>query len=173
MLLYFDDLDDFIEKNLFILDGYKDRVLSLQEINESLISFRTNSVMKILTIFSVALLPLTLLSGIYGMNIDLPFAHDPTIIWTLFLLLLGVIGGYCYIEKKRLDLNYEQLDIITIGAAVKDFTLYPNEGKIFNTPQNLTAQKMLAFEYGAKINLRMPILTWAAERPMPLSPWPV
>ncbi|MDX9893074.1 MAG: magnesium transporter CorA family protein [Patescibacteria group bacterium] len=100
MLLYFDDLDDFIEKNLFILDGYKDRVLSLQEINESLISFRTNSVMKILTIFSVALLPLTLLSGIYGMNIDLPFAHDPTIIWTLFLLLLGVIGGILIYLKK-------------------------------------------------------------------------
>ncbi|MDX9893073.1 MAG: carbohydrate kinase family protein [Patescibacteria group bacterium] len=47
-----------------------------------------------------------------------------------------------------------KLDIVTIGAAVKDYTLYTSEGKIFNTPQNLTAQKMLAFEYGAKINVQ-------------------
>jgi len=43
-------------------------------------------------------------------------------------------------------------DVVTIGGAVKDFTIYTNKGKIFNTPDTLTTQKMLAFEYGAKIN---------------------
>lgn len=45
-----------------------------------------------------------------------------------------------------------KFDVITIGGAVRDITLYTNQGKIFATPEDLTAQKMLAFEFGAKIN---------------------
>jgi len=47
-----------------------------------------------------------------------------------------------------------KFDVITIGGAVKDITFYSDEGKIFSTPQNLTVQKMLAFEYGAKIDIK-------------------
>jgi len=101
MSIYFDDIDDFIEKNWFTLESYKDRVLTLQEINESLISYRTNKVMRILTIFSVALLPLTLLSGIYGMNVSLPFASKPNIIWLLFGFLALIIIGIFLILKKK------------------------------------------------------------------------
>jgi len=101
MSIYFDDIDDFIEKNWFTLESYKDRVLTLQEINESLISYRTNKVMRILTIFSVALLPLTLLSGIYGMNVSLPFANKPDIIWLLFGFLALIIIGIFLILKKK------------------------------------------------------------------------
>ena len=42
-------------------------------------------------------------------------------------------------------------DITTIGGAVKDTTFYTDKGRVFATPNNLTAQRMLAFEYGAKI----------------------
>src|SRR3989344_552092 len=47
----------------------------------------------------------------------------------------------------------KKFDVISIGGAVRDITFYTNRGKIFSTPDNLTAQKMLAFEYGAKINV--------------------
>lgn len=101
MLVYFDDLDDFVEKNWFILERYQDRILSLHEINESLISYRTNKIMKILTIFSVALLPLTLLSGIYGMNISLPFANNPNIVGSFFgILSLIIIGLFLFLKKN-------------------------------------------------------------------------
>ena len=42
-------------------------------------------------------------------------------------------------------------DVVTIGGAVRDITFYTTQGKVFATPDDLTAQKMLAFEYGAKI----------------------
>ncbi len=101
MLVYFDDLDDLIEKNIYILESYRDRILSLYEINESLMSYRTNSVMRILTVFSVGLLPLTLLSGIYGMNVDLPLTGHPVFIWLLFGgLALIIIGVLLYLKKK-------------------------------------------------------------------------
>ena len=101
ILVYFDDLDDFVEKNWFILDGYKDRVRSLYEINESLISYQTNRVMKILMIFSVALLPLTLLSGVYGMNIELPFMGRPHVIWIFFGIMVLAISIIMFILKRK------------------------------------------------------------------------
>lgn len=45
-----------------------------------------------------------------------------------------------------------KFDIVTIGSAVKDVTFYTDQGRVILTPQNLTSQKMLAFEYGAKIS---------------------
>jgi len=99
--IYFDDLDDYIEKNWFIVEGHKERVITLQEINESLISFRTNQAMKVLTIFSVGLLPLTLLSGIYGMNIELPFEDRPHFVWGVFVAVAFLIGMvFFYLRKK-------------------------------------------------------------------------
>ena len=43
-----------------------------------------------------------------------------------------------------------KFNVVTIGSAVKDIIFYTTGGKIILTPHNLTAQKMLAFEYGAK-----------------------
>ncbi len=42
-------------------------------------------------------------------------------------------------------------DIITIGGATRDITFVTDKGKIIETPENLTEQSLLAFEYGAKI----------------------
>lgn len=44
-------------------------------------------------------------------------------------------------------------DIITIGGASRDITFITDKGKVVETPENLTEQKLLAFEYGAKINI--------------------
>lgn len=99
--VYFDDLDDFVEKNWFILEGYKDRILSLHEINESLVSYRTNNVMKILTVFSATFLPLTLLAGVYGMNVELPFNNPPNLIWFLFVILIITLIIIILIFKKK------------------------------------------------------------------------
>ncbi|PIR74641.1 MAG: hypothetical protein COU35_01415, partial [Candidatus Magasanikbacteria bacterium CG10_big_fil_rev_8_21_14_0_10_47_10] len=76
--VYFDDINDTLMRIQSITESHIDVMNSLHNVSESLISQRTNDVIKVLTIFSVALLPLTLLSGIYGMNIDnLPYGHDP------------------------------------------------------------------------------------------------
>lgn len=41
--------------------------------------------------------------------------------------------------------------ITTIGGATRDLTFLTNQGKVIETPENLTEQALLAFEYGAKI----------------------
>jgi len=73
--VYFDDTVDKIEKMWNNLENLQELVASLQETNESIISHNTNNIIKILTIFSVIMLPLTFITGFYGMNIDtLPYA---------------------------------------------------------------------------------------------------
>lgn len=42
-------------------------------------------------------------------------------------------------------------NITTIGGATRDITFVTDKGKVIETPENLTEQKLLAFEYGAKI----------------------
>ncbi len=45
-------------------------------------------------------------------------------------------------------------NIITIGGAVRDITFLTDEGRVIETPENLTEQVLLGFEYGAKIKSR-------------------
>ncbi|MBI3290650.1 carbohydrate kinase family protein [Candidatus Falkowbacteria bacterium] len=52
-----------------------------------------------------------------------------------------------------------KFDIVTIGGVVKDHTLFINEARIIPTPQNLTAQKLIAFEYGEKFRTKEAYLT--------------
>ena len=70
--LYFDDIVDAAERIWDILDNYKEVVEALEDTNESVISHRQNDVLRVLTVFCVILLPLTLITGIFGMNVALP-----------------------------------------------------------------------------------------------------
>lgn len=85
--VYFDDVLDKVEKIWSNLENLKELIESLQDTNESIISHTTNNVIKTLTIFSVVMLPLNLLAGMYGMNVHLPFSNDP---FTFFYLAGGM-----------------------------------------------------------------------------------
>ena len=100
--LYFDDVNDYLSKLWAIIGNYKDTVDGLQVTVESLINQKTNKVIGALTVISVSLLPLTLLSGIYGMNItNLPFSKDPIWIWGMFFCMAAFIVLFIIIMKKR------------------------------------------------------------------------
>lgn len=73
LVIYFDDIVDQIEKIWSILETQKEVIESLEDTNESLLSHNINSTMKTLTVFSVIMLPLTFLTGLFGMNVKLPF----------------------------------------------------------------------------------------------------
>jgi magnesium transporter len=51
---------------------FQDRVTGIFEVNLSSVSFRLNQVMKLLTVMSTIFLPLTVLTGMWGMNVPLP-----------------------------------------------------------------------------------------------------
>jgi len=47
----------------------------------------------------------------------------------------------------------KHVDVVTVGSAIKDVMFYTNEGELITNKKNVTAQKLLAFEYGAKIEI--------------------
>src|SRR5215212_6488832 len=70
--LYFDDVVDAAERIWDILDNYKEVVEALEDTNESLIAHRQNDVLRVLTVFASIVLPLTLVTGVFGMNVEFP-----------------------------------------------------------------------------------------------------
>jgi magnesium transporter len=91
--LYFGDLVDASERIWDILDNYKEVVEALEDTNESVISHNQNNVLRILTVFSVVLLPLTLISGIFGMNVHFPGYGSVEAFWVIVGLMVATIAG--------------------------------------------------------------------------------
>ncbi len=97
--LYLDDVVDQIEGLWNILSNQKEVIESLEDTNESLLSHNINNTMRTLTVFSVIMLPLTFLTGLFGMNVGLPFAdaltiqeHFWNIIGAMLVLSLTMVG---------------------------------------------------------------------------------
>ena len=84
--IYFDDISDAAERIWDILENYREVIEGLEDSNESVLSHRLNDSIRILTAVSVILLPLTLVSGIFGMNVKVPGEGDLTAFWI-------VLGG--------------------------------------------------------------------------------
>jgi magnesium transporter len=98
--LYFDDIVDATERIWDILDNYKEVVEALEDTNESVISHRQNDVLRILTVFSVVLLPLTVITGFFGMNLRFPGYDTVWAFWVVFagmvVALLGILSFFRY-----------------------------------------------------------------------------
>jgi magnesium transporter len=96
--LYFDDINDAVERIWDQLDNYKEVVEALESTNESVISHRQNNVLRLLTLISVTMLPLTLITGVFGMNVIYPGEATRVAFWVilgaLVATLLGMIGFF-------------------------------------------------------------------------------
>lgn len=100
--IYFEDITDYLNNLWSVVNSYKDTIDGLHVTVESLLNRRVNKVISALTVISVALLPLNLLSGIYGMNIDgLPFANNPAWVWGMFGGLATIIIALIFIMKRQ------------------------------------------------------------------------
>jgi len=96
--LYFDDIVDAAERVWDLLDNYKEVIEGLESTNESFISHRQNDVLRLLTIISVTLLPLTLIASIFGMNVLFPGEGTSAAFWVIagamIATLLAMLGFF-------------------------------------------------------------------------------
>jgi len=100
--LYFDDIVDAAERIWDLLDNYKEVVEALEDTNESVISHRQNDVLRILTVVSVVLLPLTLITGIFGMNVHFPGFDTAGAFWAIVGFMLGLAASLiAFFRYKR------------------------------------------------------------------------
>ncbi len=91
--LYFDDINDAGERIWDQLDNYKEVVEGLESTNESVLSHRQNDVLRLLTIISVTMLPLTVITGIFGMNVFFPGEGSKEAFWIVAAVLVAAIAG--------------------------------------------------------------------------------
>jgi magnesium transporter len=91
--VYFDDIVDAAERIWDLLDNFKEVVEALEDTNESVISHKQNDVLRILTIFSVTMLPLTVITGIFGMNVLFPGEGSRTAFWVILAALVATVAG--------------------------------------------------------------------------------
>ncbi|MDZ4672065.1 MAG: magnesium transporter CorA family protein [Phototrophicales bacterium] len=89
---YFGDIVDHIEKARDMIDEDAEIIVSFADTVNTLANHRVNEVIRVLTVISVIMLPLTLISSIYGMNIGLPFENHPSafIIVSAFMFATAV-----------------------------------------------------------------------------------
>jgi hypothetical protein len=84
---YYLDLIDHLDSILDTANTYRDLANSLMETYYSIISSRTSEIITILTIISIIMMPLTVITGFFGMNVKLP-SHSP---YTMWYILFGMI----------------------------------------------------------------------------------
>ena len=100
--IYFDDLKDTFDGMWVVADNLKNILDCLFDVNEAFLSHKTNEIIRILTIISVILMPPTLISSYYGMNIDrLPFAHSIELVSLIILFSLLVAFVLIIVLDKR------------------------------------------------------------------------
>jgi len=99
--VYFGDIADHLRKIRDTLDDHKEVVEGLSDTNNTLTSFRTNEVIRVLTIIATIMLPLTLVASILGMNIYPMPVDSPAAFAGILVAMVCIIGGMLVFFRSR------------------------------------------------------------------------
>lgn len=104
---HFQQSKERMDRSLFYAEDVYENVQSLlnlhmaiesQKTNEA--SFRTNEIMRVLTVLTIVFLPLNFVAGVFGMNFqNLPLLSNPAGFWLSVLIMMTVtlvLGFYLY-----------------------------------------------------------------------------
>nr|AAP58616.1 putative magnesium and cobalt transport protein [uncultured Acidobacteriota bacterium] len=102
MLPFYRDVHDHIVRVTDLAESYRDLISGTLEAYLSVVSNRMNEIMKVLTIFSAIMLPLTFIAGVYGMNFDnMPELHSRYGYYTVWIIMSVVAVGMLGLFWKR------------------------------------------------------------------------
>jgi magnesium transporter len=101
--IYLRDVYDHTIQVVDTLETFRDMISGMLDIYLSSISNRMNEVMKVLTIIATIFIPLTLITGIYGMNFkympELEWPWGYLMVWLALLVIAAVM--LVYFRKKK------------------------------------------------------------------------
>jgi magnesium transporter len=99
--IYFDDINDASERVWDMLENFKEVVEGLEATNESVLSHNLNDVLRVLTAFSVIVLPLTLIASVMGMNTRVPGGGSIHGFWIVLGVMVIVLATMITWFRKR------------------------------------------------------------------------
>jgi magnesium transporter len=88
------DVHDHTIQTMDTIESYRDILSGMQDLYLSIISNRMNEIMKVLTIIATIFIPISFITGVYGMN----FSHMPELTWRwgyafVWLVIISVVIG--------------------------------------------------------------------------------
>jgi len=112
ILPFYRDIHDHIGRVTDLAENYRDLISGALEAYLSVVSNRMNEIMKVLTIFSAIMLPLTFIAGVYGMNFEympeLSKKYGYFVVWGIMIFVaVGMLGlfwlrGWIGSGKKKI-----------------------------------------------------------------------
>lgn len=95
---YLRDTTDHVMQVVDVIENYRELAGSFVDVYLSMVSNRTNEVMRLLAVISTIFIPLTFLAGVYGMNFDTREpANMPELAWRygylIFWIICFAVGG--------------------------------------------------------------------------------
>jgi magnesium transporter len=99
----FERVADYQTQILESLEAARSLLGSVLETYRGAIADQTNEIVRVLTVFAAILLPLTLVSGIFGMNfVEIPLADNPWGFWmTVAAMAIGAVALWLYFGGRR------------------------------------------------------------------------
>ena len=99
---FYRDVYDHLVRVVDLSESYRDLISGSLEAYLSVVSNRLNEIMKVLTIFSAIMLPLTFIAGIYGMNFDhMPELHSKYgYVAVLGLMMIIAVGMLLFFRRR-------------------------------------------------------------------------
>ncbi len=99
---YWGNILDYYNRMWDMTEDYGELIEGLSTTFDSMQTNKTNEIMKILTLISSIILPLTFLTGLYGMNVMLPLQENARAFWIIIGLMFVVsIAMIMYFRRKK------------------------------------------------------------------------
>lgn len=100
--VYFRDVLDHASQLSDVLETQRETISGLMNTYLSVMSNRTNEVMKVLTVITTIFIPLSFITGVYGMNFDfMPELHSAVGYPLVWVVMLGVGLALGYYFKRQ------------------------------------------------------------------------
>jgi magnesium transporter len=98
--VYFDDVIDAGQRVWDILENYKEVVEALEGTNETVVSHNLNDTLLLLTVLNALVLPMTFITGLFGMNVKLPFQHAQHAFTGIVLLMVVLVASFVFAFQR-------------------------------------------------------------------------
>lgn len=101
--IFLRDLHDHVISVMDSIESFRDILSGLHDIYISSINLKMNEIMKVLTVISTIFIPLTFITGVYGMN----FEYMPELKWesgyfeVLAVMLVLALSMVLYFKRKK------------------------------------------------------------------------
>jgi magnesium transporter len=98
---YLRDVYDHCGQIIDLIETYREVASAIAETYISVVSNRTNDIVKVLTIIGTIFIPLTFLAGVYGMNMPIPENQSSLAYPVFWIACIGLSGGMLLWFRRR------------------------------------------------------------------------